>query len=160
MYATVMQRRGGGGGCATSTENQCECDGIAKKDTETEYTTVAMSQDRLPRRVLRQGGCPATDPLSLDLSCQLVLGRLLVMHKCCSWFERMTMGVVDGCIALHCPLIGKWPPAAGSRFWTPCALVWPSSTWHVVGLCPTNGAMSACSCLRTSLRQFSGNQTA
>ena len=72
MYATVMQGPGGGGcGCATSAEN--EGDGIARQDTETGYTTGGVSQYTLPRKVLRQGVCPATDPLSSDLSCQPVL---------------------------------------------------------------------------------------
>ena len=59
MYATVMQGRGGGGqrcGCATAAENEGRggADGIARQDTETGYTTGGLSQDRLPRQVLRQ----------------------------------------------------------------------------------------------------------
>ena len=59
------------------------------------------------------------------------------------------MGVVDCCIVLHCLLTGKWPLAASPRFLTPCALVWPSSTWHLVGLCPTDGG-----CVHRLSRQY------
>ena len=82
MYATVMQGRGGKVWlCYSSRERRKGGgDGKARQGTETRYTTGGLSQDRLPRQVLRQGACRATDPLSLDVSCEPVMGQLPVMN--------------------------------------------------------------------------------
>ena len=77
-----------------------------------------------------------------------------VLLTCLEHVRETLMGLVACCMVLHCLLTGKWPLAACPRFLTPCALVWPSSTWHLVGLCPTDGAMSAWACWRKPLRQF------
>ena len=60
MSATVMQGGWGGGGgrrfgCATTTDNEGRgaSNEMARQDTEAGYTTGGLSQDKLPKQVVR-----------------------------------------------------------------------------------------------------------